>query len=34
MSQIEARKAKAIVQDDGDDDDDSWEELLIKGDSD
>ena len=34
VSQIEARKGKAVVQDDGDDDDDGWGELLIKGDSD
>ena len=34
LSQIEARKGKAVVQDDGDDDDDGWGELLIKGDSD
>ena len=35
VSQIEARKGKAVVQDDGDDDDDDgWGELLIEGDSD
>ena len=34
VSQIEIRKGKAVVQDDGDDDDDGWEELLIEGDSD
>jgi len=34
VSQIEARKGKAVVQDDGDDDDDGWGELLIEGDSD
>ena len=34
VSQIEARKGKAVVQDDGDDDDDGWRELLIEGDSD
>ena len=32
-SQIEVRKGKAVVQDDGDDDD-GWGELLIEGDSD
>ena len=31
VSQIEARKGKAVVQDDGDDE---WGELLIEGDSD
>ena len=34
VSQIEVRKGKAVVQDDGDDDDDGWGELLIEGDSD
>jgi len=34
VSQIETRKGKAVVQDDGDDDDDGWGELLIEGDSD
>ena len=34
VSQIEVRKGKAVVKDDGDDDDDSWGELLIEGDSD
>ena len=34
VSQIEARKGKAVVQDDGDDNDDGWGELLIEGDSD
>ena len=35
VSQIEVRKGKAVVQDDGDDDDDDgWGELLIEGDSD
>ena len=33
VSQIEVRKGKAVVQDDGDDDD-GWGELLIEGDSD
>ena len=33
VSQIEDRKGKAVVQDDGDDDDDGWGELLIEGDS-
>ena len=32
VSQIEARKGKAVVQEDGGDDD--WGELLIEGDSD
>ena len=32
VSQIEARKGKAVVQDDGDDDE--WGEFLIEGDSD
>ena len=32
VSQIEARKGKAVVKDDGDDDD--LGELLIEGDSD
>ena len=32
VSQIEARKEKVVVNDDGDDDD--WGELLIEGDSD
>ena len=34
VSQIEVRQGKAVVQDDGDDDDDGWGELLIEGDSD
>ena len=37
VSQIEARKGKAVVQDDGDDDDDDdddWGDLSIEGDSD
>ena len=34
VSQIEARKGKIVVQDDGDGDDDGWGELLIEGDSD
>ena len=34
VSQIEVRKGKAVVKDDGDDDDDGWGELLIEGDSD
>ena len=34
VSQIEGRKGKAVVQDDGDDDDDGWGELLIEVDSD
>jgi len=34
VSQIEVRKGKVVVQDDGDDDDDGWGELLIEGDSD
>ena len=34
LSQIEVRQGKAVVQDDGDDDDDGWGELLIEGDSD
>jgi len=34
VSQIEVRKGKVVVQNDGDDDDDGWGELLIEGDSD
>jgi len=34
VSQIEVRKGKAVVKDDGDDDDDGWGELLIEGDFD
>lgn len=34
VSQIEARKGKAVVKDDGDDDDWRDDELLIEGDSD
>ena len=34
VSQIEVRKGKTVVQDDGDDDDDGWGELLIEGNSD
>ena len=34
VSQIEARKGKAVVQEDGGDDDWGDDELLIEGDSD
>ena len=34
VSQIEAKKGKAVVQDDGDDEDDGCGELLIEGDFD
>ena len=34
ICQIEARKGKAVVKDDGDDDDWGDDELLIEGDSD